>query len=273
MTVAIVITIYDGVILASDSATTMSHWDPSGEVTFHNVYNTAEKVFQLSSSLPVGAVAYGLGNIGAISVGSLFKEARKRLDGRSRDHQNWALDAGNYSVKQVAERIIDLIFDEHYEPILKQGKPAFGFGCKIAGYSAEDLQPEVWGIDFLGPKRPIPKQMRGSGQCGVSCDGEPEAVSRLLFGYSQQTVAVLKAVGVAEPVIERFVAMAADAFGARLVEPPMPLADAAELAAFLVSLSCQFARFQPGNPTVGGASQIATISAEDGFKWVSPARS
>lgn len=267
MTVAIVITIYDGVVLASDSATTMSHWDASGETSFLNVYNTAEKVFPVSSTLPVGTVTYGLGNIGPISVGTLFKEVRKRLDGRSRDHQDWALDARDYSVKQVAERVIDLIYDEHYRPILKQGKPAFGFGCKVAGYSAEALVPEVWSVDFRGAARPQPERIRDSGQCGISCDGEPEAISRLVFGYSQQTMAVLKAAGVAEPEIERFVAMAADTFRARLVEPPMPLADAAELAAFLVSLSCQFARFQPGNPTVGGAPQIATISAEGGFRW------
>lgn len=268
MTVAIVITIYDGVILASDSATTMSHWDQSGETAFLNVYNNAEKIFRLSSSLPVGVITYGLGNIGAISVGALFREVRKRLDGRSRDHQDWALDPLDYSIEQVAKRVIDLVFDEHYEPVLKQGKPAFGFGCKIAGYSAESLHPEVWGVDFHGSARPQPRQVRGFGQCGVSCDGEPEAVSRLVFGYSQQTVAVLRAVGVADPVIEQFVATAADTFGARLVEPPMPMADAAELAEFLVSVSCQFARFQPGNPTVGGVAQVATISAEDGFKWV-----
>lgn len=268
MTVAIVITIYDGVILASDSATTMSHWDSSGESSFINVYNKAEKVFRLSSSLPVGAVAYGLGNIGPISIGALFKEVRKRLDGRSRDHQGWALDPDNYTIKQIAERVIELIFDEHYAPLLKQGKPAFGFGCKVAGYSAETLQSEVWSIDFHGPHRPRPELVRACGQYGVSCDGEPEAISRLVFGYSQQTVAVLKSVGVAEPVIKRFIAAAADTFRARLVEPPMPLADAAELAEFLVSLSCQFARFQPGAPSVGGAPQIAAINAADGFKWI-----
>lgn len=269
MTVAIVISIYDGVILASDSATTMSHWDPSGESSFINVYNRAEKVFRLSSTLPVGAVAYGLGNIGPISIGALFKEVRKRLDGRSRDHQGWALDPGHYAIKQIAERVIEAIFDEHYAPLLKQGKPAFGFGCKVAGYSAEALRSEVWSVDFHGPVRPRPELTPTCRQHGVfSCDGEPEAISRLVFGYSQQTVAVLRSVGVAEPVIERFIAAAADTFRARLVEPPMPLADAAELAEFLVSLSCQFARFQPGAPSVGGAPQIAAINAADGFKWL-----
>ncbi|MBV5335751.1 hypothetical protein JZU48_01705 [bacterium] len=266
MTVAIVISIYDGVILASDSATTMSHWDQAGQTSFLNVYNTAEKVFQLSSSLPVGTVT------GSVSVGALFKEVRKRLDGRSRDHQDWTLNACDYSVEGVAERVVDLIFDEHYAPILKQGEPAFGFGCKVAGYSAESLRPDVWRVDFHGPVRPRPEPVRAPGQCGVSCDGEPEAISRLVFGYSQQTVAVLKAVGADEPMIERFIAAAADTVKARLVEPPMPMADAADLAEFLVSLSCQFARFQPGAATVGGAPQIATINAEGGFTWVRSVR-
>jgi hypothetical protein len=268
MTVAVVISIYDGVVLASDSATTMSHRDPSGETAYVNTYNKAEKVFRLSSTLPVGAVAYGLGNIGAISIAALFKEVAKRLDGRSRDHQDWATDTNDYTVERIAERVIEVIVDEHYAPLTARGEPAFGFGCKIAGYSAQTLQPEVWSVDFHGPVRPQPRLVRACGQYGVSCDGEPEAISRLLFGYSQQTVTVLKKLGVAEPVIGRFIIAAAETFQARLVQPPMPIADAAELAGFLVSLSCQFARFQPGAATVGGAAQIAVISAADGFKWI-----
>jgi hypothetical protein len=268
MTVAVVIAIYDGVVLASDSAATMSHRDPSGKTSYVNTYNKAEKVFRLSSSLPVGAVAYGLGNIGAVSIGSLFKEVAKRLDGASPLHQGWAADADDYTVERIAERVIEVIFDEHYAPLLARGEPAFGFGCKIAGYSAQTLQPEVWGVDFHGPVRPQPRSVRTCGQYGVSCDGEPEAISRLLFGYSQQTIAVFKSLGVTEPVIERFIAAAAETFQARLVQSPMPIADAADLAGFLVSLSCQFARFQPGAATVGGAAQIATINAADGFKWI-----
>ena len=273
MTVAIVITIYDGVILASDSATTMSRWDEAGATKFVNVYNNAEKVFRLSSAMPVGAVTYGLGNIGPISAGTLFKEVRKRIDGRSRDHQHWTLDPKDYSVKQIADRVVDLIYDEHYGPLVTQGQPDFMLGCKVAGYSAESLQPEVWGIEFRGPVRPQPELVRAGGQCGISCDGEPEAISRLVFGYSQHTVEVLQAVGVAEPVIAQFIALAAETFKTRLIEPPMPIADAADLAEFLVSLSSQFARFRPGNATVGGQPQIATITAEEGFKWKTARRS
>lgn len=269
MTVAIVVAIYDGVVLASDSATTMSHLDPSGAASYVNTYNKAEKVFRLSSAAPLGAVAYGLGNIGTVSVAALFKEIAKRLDGRSPHHQDWTVCPSDYTVKRIAERVIEVIFDEHYAPLLRQGEPAFGFGCKIAGYAAESLQPEVWSIDFHGATRPLPQLVRAVGQYGVSCDGEPEAISRLVCGYSQQTVAVLQSVGATEPLIERFIASADQTFRARLARPPMPLADAAELAAFLVSLSCQFARFQPGAATVGGAPQVATISAADGFEWIS----
>lgn len=268
MTIAIVISIYEGVVLASDSATTISRWDGATETSFRNTYNNAEKVFQLSSAAPIGVVTYGLGNIGPVSVGTLFKEVRKRLDGRSRDHPDWKLDPDRYSMRQVADRVVDLIFDEHYQPIVARGGPAYGFGCKIAGCSAESLLPEVWGIDFRGMERPSPSLTRAAGQCGISCDGEPEAISRLVFGYSGNTVDVLKAVGVSEPLIERFVAAAAETFRARLVEPPMPMADAVDLAEFLVTLSSRFARFQPGVPTVGGASQIASVVAEEGFKWV-----
>jgi hypothetical protein len=203
MTVAVVITIYDGVILASDSASTMSRWDPAGGAQFVNIYNNAEKVFRLSSTVPVGAVTYGLGNIGGISIGTLLKEVRKRIDGRSRDHQHWQVDGHEDAVRRIAERVIDLIYDEHYLPILSQGQPAFSLGCKIAGYAADSLQPEVWGIDFSGPTRPQPELVRAGDHCGISCDGEPEAISRLMFGYSPHTLVVLRQIGVSDPVLDR----------------------------------------------------------------------
>ncbi len=49
----------------------------------------------------------------------------------------------------------------------------------------------------------------------------------------------------------------------------MPIQDAIDLAEFLVSATIQFVRFTPGEPTVGGPIEIATITKHEGFKWVS----
>ena len=59
-----------------------------------------------------------------------------------------------------------------------------------------------------------------------------------------------------------------DQLATRIVSPAMPIQDAVELAQFLVYTTIQFVRFTPGNPTVGGPIDIATITKHEGFKWV-----
>ena len=56
MTIAISIKINDGLVLASDSASTVLGQTPSGELQVVNVYNNAIKVFNLRKGLPIGAI-------------------------------------------------------------------------------------------------------------------------------------------------------------------------------------------------------------------------
>jgi|GEM_PF-7135216 len=68
MTIAISIKVNDGVVLAADSATTLLALDPQhGAPVVVNVYNSADKVFNLRKGLPIGVITWGAGNIGAAS--------------------------------------------------------------------------------------------------------------------------------------------------------------------------------------------------------------
>lgn len=51
MTVAIVVKIWDGIVLAADSATTLRLVDGSSQV-----YNSANKIFHLHRELPIAAM-------------------------------------------------------------------------------------------------------------------------------------------------------------------------------------------------------------------------
>ncbi len=53
-----------------------------------------------------------------------------------------------------------------------------------------------------------------------------------------------------------------------LVEAPMPIQDAIDLAEFLVHTTVGFTRFKRGAPTVGGPIESAAITKHEGFKWV-----
>ena len=62
MTVAIGIKVAEGIVLAADSASTMSVTWSDGTSAVANVYNNACKVFNLHKQLPVGLMIWGAGS-------------------------------------------------------------------------------------------------------------------------------------------------------------------------------------------------------------------
>src|ERR1039458_7916479 len=94
MSIAVLIGVHDGVVLAADSASTLSFPVPPGVVlppgqqgVVGNVYDNANKIFNLVKGQPIGCITFGSGNIGNASIGTLIKDLRKKLtDTRSEEH-------------------------------------------------------------------------------------------------------------------------------------------------------------------------------------------
>jgi hypothetical protein len=101
MTVAVWVKVYDGIALATDSATTVQL--PGS----HQVYNNADKIFHLHRELPIGAMTWGLGQIGPASISTVSKSLRLRLMGRDPLSPHWELDE-NYTVERVAQRVAEM---------------------------------------------------------------------------------------------------------------------------------------------------------------------
>jgi flavorubredoxin len=93
MTIAFAAQVNDGIVLATDSATTMTQGDK-----IINIYDNANKAFNLHKSLPIGIITWGAGNIGRQSIASIVKDFRKVI----MDHEEVKIDILNYSVEQVA---------------------------------------------------------------------------------------------------------------------------------------------------------------------------
>lgn len=98
MTVAILVKVHDGIVLAADSAVSVMD-----EGFGTHVYGHGNKVFQLHRSYPLGAMFWGLGNIGSATVATLVKTLRRRFHGRDLSNTDWELSS-EYSVEQVAIR-------------------------------------------------------------------------------------------------------------------------------------------------------------------------
>lgn len=80
MSIAVTISVHDGVVLAADSASTLASGfigaPPGAERAAQlamNVYNNANKIANLYKGEPIGCVAHGSGSIGSASISTLLK--------------------------------------------------------------------------------------------------------------------------------------------------------------------------------------------------------
>lgn len=269
MTIAISLKVNDGVVLAADSASTLFAPMPGGQQAVMNVYNNANKVFNLRKGLPLGAITWGSGSIGPMSISTLVKDLRRRFAGEDRNHRDWHLDPETYQVGEVAARLREFIFEERYPEAFKDWatKPPLGF--VVAGYSAGDGMAEEYMVQALNGQCPEPALLRGKDESGMSWNGETEAISRLMQGVSPALPMVLQQnLGVPADDIPGIMDVVRQQLTLPLVMPAMPIQDAIDLAAFFVDLTIKFSRFAPGAPTVGGPVEVAVITKHEGFKWV-----
>jgi hypothetical protein len=265
MSIAIVVKVSDGIVLASDSASSLFVSDQHGRKGIINVYNHADKIFNLSKGKPIGMIGCGFGGIGGTSISTLTKDLRNRF--MTENNSDWFLGE-DYSMQDVAEKVRKYFFEEKYNPEYHDATekpPIFIF---IAGYSAKTETPEVWQVQILDGNSPDPILLRDQNSTGLNWGGETEAISRLIKSLSNDFPKVLKDMGVPDNQIEPALKKISEKLEKPLVLPAMPIQDAIDLARFLVTLTIEFVRFSPGAPTVGGPIELATITKHEGFKWI-----
>jgi hypothetical protein len=262
MTVAVLVKVFDGIVLATDSATTLPLADGSAQV-----YNNADKVFNLHRELPIAAMTWGLGQVGPASVSTVAKDLRERLMGQAGpDYADWDVDKDTYTIKGVAERLSEM-FHEQLRP-LAPGLTDKCLGMIVAGYSAGVSQPEAWllYLDGKGNDAPVPTLEAGPDDGGYKTYAQPRAAERLFEGFDGRLLAAVKA---AVPN-GHHAAIEAALASQRLdpVIPPMPFPDAIAFAKYLVEVTAGFTHFLLGPDTVGGPIEIAGINRHEGFKWI-----
>jgi len=76
------------------------------------------------------------------------------------------------------------------------------------------------------------------------------------------------AAGLAQPVAEQLFNEARARMETPMLHATMPTIDAIRLADFLVDVTKGFFSFASGSDIVGGATDIATVTKWEGFKWI-----
>jgi hypothetical protein len=286
MTIAICLKVGDGVVIGTDSASSLI----GDNDRYFNVYNTAEKTFNLVKGLPIGMMTFGLGGMAGLSIGTLARELRQRLSGEDPLHPDWTLDRRTYTIEQVANRVKQFFYDELYQaefgPLptsdtsglggagLDQGAaegmpgekvpehPLLGF--VVAGIPANDYYTQVWTVQIVGGMCQGPECKCDRTASGVvQFWGQSEALYRLVYGWSPEAHQRLVAAGLSPGTADRFLVSLTD-----LAHPGMPIQDAIDLVRYLAEVTVGYVRFKQGAPTVAPPIDIAAITRHQGFKWV-----
>jgi hypothetical protein len=245
MTIVASVKVRDGLILSTDSMTTIS----SSEGVL-KTYSNARKLFRITGR-PVGVMTYGLGNIGPLSIEGLVVSFCKDLDGE------------HGSVGELAQDLFAFlkgIYETEFGDVPINERPELGF--LMAGYSANQPLPEEY--EFLFPGDPEPSLVREPDVFGASWRGQSIPFVRLYKGFDPRIVESLKSEGLTDQQIESATA----GLEADVIFEGMPVQDALNFATFMLDSTIAYTAFEVGAATCGHPLQVATILADEGFKWV-----
>src|SRR5438132_8691602 len=103
MSVAVVMNVHDGLILAADSASTLV----MGVAGVAKVYNNANKIANLCKGEPIGCVTFGSGSIGNASISTLLKDFRKKIT-----NDSTFFDVKKYTMEAVSNKLGDFLMEE-----------------------------------------------------------------------------------------------------------------------------------------------------------------
>jgi hypothetical protein len=270
VTIAISLKVHEGVVLASDSASTVFGKGPDDQPPFViNVYNNANKIFNLLKGAPIGASSWGAGAIGQASIPTLMKDLRRRFSGLDEQYPEWKIDPRAYAIDQVARRVREFIFDEHYKAYFAEWPQKPDLGMFVVGYSSKSSLAEEYQITISNGECGDPQLLRPPDAAGMTWNGQIEAISRLLLGFSPALLDIM--VNNLDLPEEKKIAaqqILPALLNAQLIQESMPLQDAIDLAGFLADVAVKYSQFAPGASVVGGPIEIAAISKHEGFKWV-----
>ena len=263
MTICVAVKVQDCIVFAADSTSSLSTVVNGQQMTV-NTYDHANKLYNLRKGLPIAAMVAGMGNFGASSIATVSKDFRALLSTEGNDYY---VDPEDYTIEEIVQSARKYFYEERFKVI--EPTPNEVFQCWIGGYSRGQDIGEIWRFQ-------IDNGVLGDAICEadttvtstISWGGAPEAINRLVLGYSQELGKALMASGMEQARVPRAIEEIARHTQANLVNPAMPTADAIDLAKFLADTTKQFVRFLPGSNSVGGHIDIATITKHENFKWV-----
>ena len=249
----------EGIVLAADSRVTLTAALPGSDppLAINATYDNATKLLQVTKQNYIGAVTYGAGAIGMREprtahsyvpefTESLGDERLSVLDFCVR-FSEFFLSKWNASDMPVPYAGPDMIF-------------------LVGGFDEGEAYGKTFEIKI--PSRPDPIK-QNAGIFGLTWGGQGEYSARLLNGFDQQVPTIVQtALGCDDTQKAEVTRQLREGLAAPIPYQFLPLQDCVDLSIFLIRATIAIQRRIVGVRGVGGAIDVATITATAGLKFI-----
>lgn len=266
MSVVVVVKVSEGLVLASDSATSLigEREDPQGNKQrgIVKVYNNARKLLQIGD-FPIGLLTWGHGYIGMRTVESLVREWEHKNGWSSQDDYDDNHDEP-ISVEKCAKGII-----EHLDKTIEAEKEGDvpNLGLIIAGYSKGEFFPETYRFIFSQDSELVNLRpdVDGKPNFGANWYGTTDPIIRFHHGRDD---ALIKLLSEKYEIAEEELRETIKPLEYKIPFAVMPLQDAIEYANFMIELVIGKYKYVIGPELSGGEVDIVAITKHE-FNWIS----
>lgn len=259
MTIVAAVKSRDGVVLGTDSVssvTQMNPNDPTAQPQFLKSYANATKLFRLGEH--VAAATWGSGNIAGNSISGIVHDFAQTMK-----------SAPAATVEDVTGTLRDFVAQQYeaaFAAVPETNRPILGF--LVGGYSPSDPLPELWELRFpLGQPLGGVRCVRSEQQSGANWRGIELPFTRLHMGYDPRLLPRLVAAGLTPDSA----AAAVKPFEAPVVFDSMPVQDAIDFAKHVLRTTIAYSTFEVGVPACGEPLQVAVV-LRTGFEWIDEPR-
>jgi hypothetical protein len=260
MTIAIAVKTPEGIVLGTDSTTS---WVVPGPIPamsqVFQLFNSAQKIFEFGPSTPTfvagyhfsgGITTYGDASCGPLSwrhvVSNFYREVVSQNPGRTDLPQAFL------------QYVQDLWQNLQASGAVPAGSPIPDTGF-LVGYVAAS-QGNVLGALIVLRSGTIEELTVQVYKIPVGFD----VAERILDGFDRRLKPAIVALGITDAQFD------ACASGVKVSLPfaMMPLRDAIDAVHFLIYTTIKLHRYNGATPAIGGAIEIAAITADRGFRWI-----
>lgn len=259
MSLGIVVKGPEGLVLAADSRVTLSARSPQGLI--HVNFDNATKLLSFSAHDYIGAVTYGQAAINLRTAASLLPEFEatqfKETENNRIPVLDFATSLSNFFKEQWGEWAKELPRD--------YAGPDMTF--LVGGFNENEPYGRVYGFDIPSKPEPV-EQQPNSKEFGVTWGGQRQFVDRLLHGYDEILFEVVsKTLELDSEKIE-LLREALNQIQMPLPLQALPLQDCVNLAIFMIRTTISAQDLTVGIRGVGGPIDVATITRNEGLKFV-----